>query len=155
MNKKIIGCLAAALLAAAVGADTIAAAEREVFPEDEGYRGTEFTYEDDDDDSIGDGGDADEYGEDYADGEEDSAADEDDDDDDEEEYSVGINYGDVDRSGGKPDNQDLARLQQYVSRWNVTVDERAADVTGDGNIDSEDIARLQQYLSGWKVKLGK
>lgn len=153
MNKKMIGCLAAAVLAVYAGADISAGADTDEFPEDEGYNGAEFTY-DDDDDGVDDGGETDEYDEEYG-GDEDNAGDEDDDDDEEEEYSLGVNYGDVNGSGGKPDDNDLARLQQYVSGWKVKVDKRAADVTGDGKIDSLDIARLQQYLSGWNVKLGQ
>lgn len=62
-------------------------------------------------------------------------------------------YGDV-TNDGEVDTEDIARMQQYISHWGVTVDIRAADVNADGEIDTEDIARLQQYVSKWAVKLG-
>ena len=60
--------------------------------------------------------------------------------------------GDLDRDG-IINEWDIALLQQYVSEWNVVIDERAANVNGDSKIDEEDIARLQQYVSGWSVRL--
>ena len=55
---------------------------------------------------------------------------------------------------GVINNKDLARLQQYLSGWEVSVNAKASDVTGDGNVNNKDLARLQQYLSGWDVTLG-
>ena len=62
-------------------------------------------------------------------------------------------YGDV-NGDNKIDDMDIARLQQYLSRWNVTINKTNSDVNVDGCIDDMDLARLQQYVSGWNVKLG-
>ena len=64
-------------------------------------------------------------------------------------------YGDV-TGNGDIDTEDIARMQQKISKWNVKyVYDETADLNGDGEMDTEDLARLQQYISGWNVKLGK
>ena len=50
-------------------------------------------------------------------------------------------------------NRDLAFLQQYINKWDVTVNEFAADVNGDGAINNRDLALLQQYINKWDVEL--
>ncbi len=57
--------------------------------------------------------------------------------------------GDVD-GDGRLNNRDLARLQQYINGWEVTVTEDA-DVNGDGTLNNRDLALLQQMLNGWDV----
>lgn len=56
--------------------------------------------------------------------------------------------GDVD-SDGRINNRDLARLQQYLNNWQITVDKNACDVNRDGNVNNRDLARLQQFLNGY------
>ena len=60
--------------------------------------------------------------------------------------------GDI-NNDGEVDNKDLTRLFQYLSNWNVKVDEAALDVNGDGSVDNKDLTRLFQYLSNWDVKI--
>ena len=64
-----------------------------------------------------------------------------------------ILYGDL-TNDGKVNNRDLALMQQYLSDWDVTVDQSVADVTADGKVNNRDLALLQQYLSDWEVQLG-
>lgn len=63
-------------------------------------------------------------------------------------------YGDVDNSGAV-DMQDLALLQQYLAKWDVSISEPAADVDCNGELNMLDLALLQQFLAHWDVKLGK
>ena len=58
--------------------------------------------------------------------------------------------GDINRDG-KVNNKDLTRLFQYLSDWEVEVDEAVLDVNGDGKINNKDLTRLFQYLSDWDV----
>ena len=60
--------------------------------------------------------------------------------------------GDVNRDG-QVDGRDSILLQQYLAKWDVTIDADAADVTGDGKIDGRDSILLQQYLAKWDVEL--
>lgn len=60
--------------------------------------------------------------------------------------------GDINRDGAT-NNKDLTRLFQYLSGWNVAVNESALDVNGDGKINNKDLTRLFQYLSGWNVEI--
>ena len=79
------------------------------------------------------------------------------------EYKTGEDLGEIklckygDCTGdGAIDTQDIARMQQKISKWNVKyVYDETADLNCDGEMDTEDLARLQQYISGWNVKLGK
>lgn len=48
-------------------------------------------------------------------------------------------------------NKDLTRLFQYLSDWDVEVNEAALDVNGDGAVNNKDLTRLFQYLSDWDV----
>ena len=50
-------------------------------------------------------------------------------------------------------NKDLTRLFQYLSDWDVEVDEAALDVNGDGSVNNKDLTRLFQYLSDWDVEI--
>lgn len=63
-------------------------------------------------------------------------------------------YGDA-NGDGAVNARDLAILQQYVTDWDVTIDEVAADVNASGDINARDVAMLQQYIAGWDVQLGK
>lgn len=51
------------------------------------------------------------------------------------------------------DNKDLTRLFQYLSNWDVYVNEAALDVNGDESVDNKDLTRLFQYLSNWDVEI--
>ena len=61
--------------------------------------------------------------------------------------------GDV-NADGRVNNKDLGLLQQYLSGWDVRVDEKAGDVNDDGRVNNKDLGLFQQYLSGWDVELG-
>ena len=50
-------------------------------------------------------------------------------------------------------NKDIIRLFQYLSGWNVTINQSALDINGDGDINNKDITRLFKYLSGWAVEI--
>ncbi|MBR5923150.1 MAG: dockerin type I repeat-containing protein, partial [Clostridia bacterium] len=50
-------------------------------------------------------------------------------------------------------NKDLTRLFQYLSDWDVEVNEAALDVNGDGSVNNKDLTRLFQYLSDWDVQI--
>lgn len=58
--------------------------------------------------------------------------------------------GDI-NGDGSVDNRDLSRLQQYVNKWDVTVDGEA-DMNGDGSVDNRDLSALQQQLNGHQPK---
>ena len=60
--------------------------------------------------------------------------------------------GDI-NGDGEVDNKDLTRLFQYLSNWDVTVNEPALDVNGDSSVDNKDLTRLFQYLSNWDVEI--
>ena len=51
------------------------------------------------------------------------------------------------------DNKDLIRLFQFLSEWDVEVNEYAADVNNDNSTDNKDLIRLFQYLSEWDVEI--
>ena len=65
---------------------------------------------------------------------------------------VEIVYGDA-NGDGEVNNVDVALLQQYINKWNVTLDE-AADANGDGEVNNVDVALLQQYVNKWDIVLG-
>ena len=60
--------------------------------------------------------------------------------------------GDV-NDDGKVNMQDLTRLQQYLAKWEVTINESNANVNGDNDINMKDLTRLQQKLANWDVEL--
>ncbi|MBE6530456.1 MAG: hypothetical protein E7680_07700 [Ruminococcaceae bacterium] len=65
-----------------------------------------------------------------------------------------INYIPGDINGDlSVNNKDLTRLFQYLSDWDVEVNENALDVNGDGNVNNKDLTRLFQFLSDWDVKI--
>ncbi|MBO4734497.1 MAG: dockerin type I repeat-containing protein [Clostridia bacterium] len=68
--------------------------------------------------------------------------------------SVNNDYipGDI-NGDGKVNNKDLTRLFQYLSDWDVEVNEAALDVNGDNSVDNKDLTRLFQYLSNWDVEI--
>jgi len=70
------------------------------------------------------------------------------------DFAAGGGYlpGDI-NSDGKVNNKDASRLFQYLSGWDVEVDEAALDVNGDGKVNNKDASRLFQYLSGWDVEI--
>ena len=59
--------------------------------------------------------------------------------------------GDVNGSGGEPDNDDLIALAQYLAQWDVKIDLEAANVDGKGEIDNDDLIMLAQILANWNV----
>ena len=65
----------------------------------------------------------------------------------------GILYGDAD-GDGEITAMDAALLDQYITGWDVTLNEKNADVDGDGEITAMDAALLDQYITGWDVTLG-
>ena len=60
--------------------------------------------------------------------------------------------GDINNDGAV-NNKDLTRLFQYLSDWDVAVNEAALDVNGDGKANNKDLTRLFQYLSDWDVEI--
>ena len=50
-------------------------------------------------------------------------------------------------------NKDLTRLFQYLSEWEVEINEAALDVNGDGSVNNKDLTRLFQFLSDWDVEI--
>ena len=65
---------------------------------------------------------------------------------------AGHTPGDI-NDDGKVNNKDLTRLFQYLSDWDVEVNEAALDVNGDSKINNKDLTRLFQYLSDWDVQI--
>lgn len=53
----------------------------------------------------------------------------------------------------KVNMKDLVLLQQYLNNWDVTINEKAANVNGDEKINMKDLVLLQQYLNNWDVEL--
>ncbi|MBO4734355.1 MAG: hypothetical protein J5662_07760 [Clostridia bacterium] len=60
--------------------------------------------------------------------------------------------GDI-NNDGELNNKDLTRLFQYLSDWDVQVNEAALDVNGDGSVNNKDLTRLFQHLSDWDVEI--
>ncbi|MCR5782503.1 MAG: sortase [Clostridia bacterium] len=69
------------------------------------------------------------------------------------EIPIKILYGDVYKDG-KVDGRDATRLLQYFAKWDVEINEEAADCWPDGKIDGRDATRILQYLAKWPVVLG-
>lgn len=60
-------------------------------------------------------------------------------------------HGDINRDG-TADLDDYDAFMSYLSGEDVTVDEKALDVTGDDEINAKDLTRLSRYISGENVK---
>ena len=65
--------------------------------------------------------------------------------------SMGV-PGDV-NGDGKVNNKDASCLFQYLSGWDVAVDEARLDINADGKVNNKDASCLFQYLSGWDVQI--
>jgi endoglucanase len=50
---------------------------------------------------------------------------------------------------------DSALIRRCLAGWSVTIDEKAADVNGDGEISLMDSALIRRHLAGWNVTLGE
>ncbi|MBQ3203277.1 MAG: dockerin type I repeat-containing protein [Clostridia bacterium] len=61
--------------------------------------------------------------------------------------------GDV-NGDGYVNNRDISALQQYLTGWDVVVNESVSDVNDDGRVNNKDLGLLQRYLNGWEVELG-
>ena len=57
-----------------------------------------------------------------------------------------VTMGDVNEDG-RVNNRDLARLQQYLNDWDVTVNETAADLYDDDKLNNRDLSELQKLLN--------
>lgn len=64
--------------------------------------------------------------------------------------TVGVIPGDVDLNG-YANLSDVARLMQYIAKWDVSVELDAADVNGDGAVNLSDVARLMKHVAKWDV----
>ncbi len=64
-----------------------------------------------------------------------------------------IEYGNVNGDTGI-DAKDSLLLRQYIARFDVQIDEAAADVNADGKINSKDSLLLRQYIAQYNVTLG-
>ena len=71
---------------------------------------------------------------------------------DTEKLSADHIAGDI-NNDGSVNNKDLTRLFQYLSDWDVEVNEAALDVNGDGSVNNKDLTRLFQFLSDWDVEI--
>lgn len=73
-----------------------------------------------------------------------------------EEYTskTVIIYGDA-NDDTKVNNRDSARILQYKSDWNVSINLLNADVNLDNKVNNRDAVRILQFLSEWDVKLGE
>lgn len=60
--------------------------------------------------------------------------------------------GDI-NSDGVVNNKDLTRMFQFLSDWDVEVDETALDINNDGAVNNKDLTRLFQFLSDWDVEI--
>lgn len=49
---------------------------------------------------------------------------------------------------------DAVLLAQFLAKWDVVIDKKAADCNGDGTINAVDAVLLAQYLAKWDVVLG-
>ncbi len=62
--------------------------------------------------------------------------------------------GDID-GDRKVNNKDAIMLFRYVAGWDVTVDEKALDVTCDGSVNNKDAITLFRFVAGWDVQIGR
>ena len=54
---------------------------------------------------------------------------------------------------GAVNNRDLALIQQYINKWEISIDLDAGDVNNDGAVNNRDLALMQQYINKWDVEL--
>ncbi len=72
-----------------------------------------------------------------------------------EEIAKLFTYGDLNNSGGEPDNTDLSLLRRFLKGANVTISMDAADVNGSGGEpNNTDLSVLRRFLKGANVTLG-
>ena len=52
------------------------------------------------------------------------------------------------------DMKDVTELRRALVDWDVTINEKAADVNKDGSLDLKDLVILRRYLAGgWNIEL--
>ena len=50
--------------------------------------------------------------------------------------------------------KDVTELRRALADWDVTINEKAADVNKDGSLDLKDLVILRRYLAGgWNIEL--
>lgn len=65
-----------------------------------------------------------------------------------------IIYGDL-NGDDKINLLDLIALRKRLAKWNIVIDEKAADCNADGEVDLLDLILLRKYLARWDVTLGR
>ncbi|MGN0115482.1 MAG: cellulase family glycosylhydrolase [Acutalibacteraceae bacterium] len=62
-------------------------------------------------------------------------------------------YGDA-NNDGNVNLLDLIVIRKYLAKWDVKIDEKAADCNADGKVNLLDLVLLRKYLAKWDVAIG-